>query len=158
MKKWRGLTDDDIDDELQHIAEEQALLSGENYMPEEGDMEELGEEEEALAKMEEHLVFLEEEGRRLVQAELLNIRDIEDNKLSIELQKEAIEAQKARIKKARENAEEKRLVMVDLMQDRKTHEILKDRAFEEFLQEEKADESKQIDQLTSYTYGQRGEG
>lgn len=46
MKKWRGLTDDDIDDELQRIAEEQALLSGDNYMPEEGDMEELGEEEE----------------------------------------------------------------------------------------------------------------
>ncbi len=115
----------------------------------------IAEEEETLEKMEEHLVFLEEEARRLVQAESLNIRDIEDNKLSMELQKEAIERQKGVIQKARQDAEQKRLVMVDLMQERKTHEILKERAFEEFLQQEKADESKQIDQLTSYTYGQK---
>ncbi len=39
--------------------------------------------------------------------------------------------------------------------ERKTHEKLKEKAFEEFLMEEKRQESKEIDQLTSYTYGQR---
>lgn len=41
------------------------------------------------------------------------------------------------------------------MQERKTQEILKEKAFEAFLQEEKAAESKEIDELTSYTHGQK---
>lgn len=52
MKKWRGLSDDDVDDELQRIAEEQALLAGENYMSEEGELEGL-EGEEGLEDLEE---------------------------------------------------------------------------------------------------------
>ncbi len=115
----------------------------------------LMEEEEKLEKLNQRGIFLEDEGRRLVQESSLSIRDIEDNKLSIELNKEAIADQKKAIKRAEEVLEQKRLAMVELMQDRKTHEILKERAFQEFLQEEKAEESKQIDQLTSYTYGQK---
>ena len=115
----------------------------------------LMEEEEKLEQLKRQEVFLEDEARRLVQQESLSIRDIEDNKLSRQLQKEAIVEQKKAIRRAEQVLEEKRLAMVELMQDVKTHEILKERAFQEFLQEEKAEESKQIDQLTSYTYGQR---
>ena len=115
----------------------------------------LMEEEEKLEALKERSLMLEDEGRRLVQADSLSIRDIEDNKLSMELNQEAIGEQKKAIKRAEEFLELKRLAMVELMRDRKTHEILKERAFQEFLQEEKAEESKQIDQLTSYTYGQR---
>ncbi|MBR6316609.1 MAG: flagellar export protein FliJ [Lachnospiraceae bacterium] len=118
----------------------------------------LAEEEEKLEQLKQHAEFLEQEARRLVQQESLSIRDIEDNKLSRELQKEAIAEQKKAIKRAEQVVEEKRLAMVELMQDVKTHEILKDRAFQEFLQEEKAEESKQIDELTSYTYGQKKQG
>ena len=113
------------------------------------------EEEEKLEKLVQRGIFLEDEGRRLVQADSLSIRDIEDNKLSMELNKEAMAEQKKAIKRAEDFLEQKRLAMVELMQDRKTHEILKERAFQEFLQEEKAEESKQIDQLTSYSYGQK---
>lgn len=115
----------------------------------------LMEEEEKLEALKERSLMLEDEGRRLVQADSLSIRDIEDNKLSMELNQEAIGEQKKAIKRAEEFLELKRLAMVELMRERKTHEILKERAFQEFLQEEKAEESKQIDQLTSYTYGQR---
>ena len=115
----------------------------------------LMEEEEKLEALKERSLMLEDEGRRLVQADSLSIRDIEDNKLSMELNQEAIGEQKKAIKRAEEFLELKRLAMVELMRDRKTHEILKQRAFQEFLQEEKAEESKQIDQLTSYTYGQK---
>ena len=115
----------------------------------------LMEEEEKLEALKERSLMLEDEGRRLVQADSLSIRDIEDNKLSMELNQEAIGEQKKAIKRAEEFLELKRLAMVELMRDRKTHEILKERAFQEFLQEEKAEESKQIDQLTSYTYGQK---
>ena len=39
--------------------------------------------------------------------------------------------------------------------ERKTHEALRDKAFEQFLEEEKKNEGKEVDELTSYTYGQR---
>ena len=115
-------------------------------------------EQEKLDKMKQHAIWLEDEARRLVQQDSLSIRDIEDNKLSIDLHKEAMAEQRKAIKRAENVLEQKRLAMVELMQDVKTHDILRERAFQEFLQEEKAEESKQIDQLTSYTYGQKTQG
>ena len=41
------------------------------------------------------------------------------------------------------------------MQERKAHEKLKENAFEAFMKEEQAAESKEIDQLTTYTHGQK---
>ena len=39
--------------------------------------------------------------------------------------------------------------------ERKTHETLKEKAFQQFLEDEKRQEGKETDELTSYTYGQR---
>ena len=104
----------------------------------------------ALLKESEALM---EESRSLRKKEALSIRDIADNKLSRELMQEKLKEQERLIDQAQRNVEAKRRAMTALMQERKTHEILRDRAFEQFLMEEKAEESKQIDQLTSYTYG-----
>ena len=98
---------------------------------------------------------LQEEGRKLRQKESLSIRDIADNSLSVSLMKEKMKRQALVIHRAEQKVEEKRKAMTDLMQERKTQEVLRDKAFEVFLQEEKAEEGKQIDQLTSYTYGQK---
>lgn len=114
---------------------------------------ELAEEQEKLRQMHHHKLLLEEESRELRRKETLSIRDIEDNKLYIELMEDRMRAQELVIQAAQRKVEQKRQVMTELMQERKTHEILKERAFEQFLMEEKAEESKQIDQLTSYTYG-----
>lgn len=114
---------------------------------------ELAEEQEKLRQMHHHKLLLEEESRELRRKETLSIRDIEDNKLYIELMEDRMRAQELVIQAAQRKVEQKRKVMTELMQERKTHEILKERAFEQFLMEEKAEESKQIDQLTSYTYG-----
>ncbi|MBE5882283.1 MAG: flagellar export protein FliJ [Lachnospiraceae bacterium] len=116
---------------------------------------ELLEEQDRLAKMLEHNRELEEESKRLRLRDSLSIRDIKDNRLSVELQKEKMKQQALRIHAAEKKVEQKRKAMVDLMQERKTHELLKEKAFEQFLMDEKAEESKQIDQLTSYTYGQK---
>ena len=116
---------------------------------------ELLEEQDRLAKMLEHNRELEEESKRLRLKDSLSIRDIKDNRLSVELQKEKMKQQALRIHAAEKKVEQKRKAMVDLMQERKTHELLKEKAFEQFLMDEKAEESKQIDQLTSYTYGQK---
>lgn len=114
---------------------------------------ELEEEKEKLAELFRKNDALLEEARELRLKDSLSIRDIEDNKLSTELMKEAMRRQALAVNAAENRLEEKRLAMVQLMQDRKTHEILRQKAFDEFLMEEKAEESKQIDQLTSYTYG-----
>lgn len=45
MKKWRGLSDEDAESELQQIAREQELLKEDTYMPEEGDFSREGIEE-----------------------------------------------------------------------------------------------------------------
>lgn len=116
---------------------------------------ELALEQEKLKEMLAHEALLNEEGRTLLQKETLSIRDIEDNKLSKELHKEAMKEQALAIYHAEQKVEKKRVEMTKLMQERKTHETLKQKAFEEFLMEEKAQESKQIDQLTSYTYGKK---
>ena len=114
---------------------------------------ELLEEQERLSVMLQENAALQEEGRKLRQKE--SIRDIADNSLSVSLMKEKMKRQALAIHRAEQKVEEKRKAMTDLMQERKTQEVLRDKAFEVFLQEEKAEEGKQIDQLTSYTYGQK---
>lgn len=116
---------------------------------------ELSQEQDKLARMLEHNRRLEEESKQLRMKESLSIKEIKDNTLSIELQKEKMKQQALCIHAAEKKVEQKRKVMVDLMQEKKTHELLKEKAFEQFLLDEKAQESKQIDELTSYTYGQK---
>ena len=116
---------------------------------------ELLEEQERLSVMLQENAALQEEGRKLRQKESLSIRDIADNSLSVSLMKEKMKRQALAIHRAEQKGEEKRKAMTDLMQERKTQEVLRDKAFEVFQQEEKAEEGKQIDQLTSYTYGQK---
>ncbi len=115
---------------------------------------ELLDEQDKLTQMLAHNKEIEEESRRLRLRGSLSIKDIKDNTLSAEIQKEKMKLQALRIHAAEKKVEQKREAMVNLMKERKTHEILKEKAFEQFLLDEKADESKQIDQLTSYTYGQ----
>jgi len=114
---------------------------------------ELLEEQEKLKALFEKQKQLEDMGKELLLSNTLSIREIENNKLSKTLLKETMRKQALVIHEAEKNVEKKQQAMIELMQERKTHEVLKQRAFEEFLLEEKAQESKEIDELTSYTYG-----
>ena len=66
-----------------------------------------------------------------------------------------VATQTIRVEKAKENVEAARERMAEAMKERKMHETLREKAFEAFLQEENHAESKAIDELTSYTYGQK---
>lgn len=71
---------------------------------------------------------------------------------SIEIKKlEVIKQQKA-IEKAKKNLEIARTRLNEVMIDRKTHEKLKERAFEEFKIEMADQEKKEIDELVSYKF------
>lgn len=114
----------------------------------------LEKEEEKLLLLHEVLRRYEEEAAALLQGKL-EVHEILTNKEAIMYTQVSIEEQKIRVEDARGLVEEARERLKDVMQERKVHETLKDKAFEEFLMEEKQQESKEIDELTSYVYGQK---
>ena len=86
---------------------------------------------------------------------VLDLRAIEENREAIRCMEVFIVQQQGNVEAAERNLEKVREKLAEVMMERKTHDKLKEKAFEEFLMEEKRQESKEIDQLTSYTYGQR---
>lgn len=114
----------------------------------------LNQEELILAEYRRRKGACEQEAKKLLTGKL-NVRDIEDNKTTLLQLEEKIEMQLERVAKANKKVEKAREKLADVMKERKTHENLKEKAFENFLQEEKREENKVIDELTSYTYGQK---
>lgn len=114
----------------------------------------LNEEEEKLAQLQGRKADYEEEARSFLKKKL-DLQKMRENKEAILRMDEFIELQKEEIQKAEDVAEAAREKLQAAIQERKIHEKLRENAFEAFLLEEKAGESRQIDELTSYTYGQR---
>lgn len=114
----------------------------------------LAAEEDKLLQLRNRKAAYESEAKKLL-TQTLNVRDIMSNNKGLRMIEEEIKAQILQVRTARMNVEKARERLTDVMQERKMHERLKEKAFEEFMQEEKQNESKEIDELTSYTYGQR---
>lgn len=85
----------------------------------------------------------------------LCVQEITDNKAAILRMDEYIEEQKIQVRLAERELDAASERLKAVMQERKMHEKLKEHAFEEFLMDEKKQEGKEVDELTSYTYGQR---
>ena len=66
-----------------------------------------------------------------------------------------IAEQEVRVAEATEKVEAAREQLEEVMKERKTHEKLREKSFEEFKAEINHEESKEVDELTSYTYGQK---
>ena len=122
---------------------------------------ELGQAQRRLMEEEERLEFLRdrkeaylEEGRK-VRLHALSVRKLRDNEYAIARMEEYIEAQSRNVKRAENEVEAARLKLQEIMKERKSHERLREKAFEQFVAEENAKESKEVDELTSYTYGQK---
>lgn len=93
-----------------------------------------------------------EEGRKL-RNEGIDILKIKENEQAIKVTDDLIIGQKERIKVAGRALERARVKLTEAMQERKAQEILKEKAFEAYLEEEKQAEAKEIDELVSYRYG-----
>lgn len=111
----------------------------------------LDEEEDKLNMLYSRLDFYEEEGRRL-RDETLVIRDLIDNEHAISLVKDYIEDQKAQVRLAEARLEDERLKLVEMIKERQTYEKLREKAFEEFLETEKHEESVANDEHNSFVY------
>lgn len=114
----------------------------------------LDREEEKLEMLRARKTAHEERAKELLSGKL-DLQEINDNNVAILRTEEFIEEQKKRVLKAEQLLENAREKLREVMQERKVQESLKEKAFEAFLQEEKRQESKEIDQLTSYKYGQK---
>ena len=114
----------------------------------------LNEEEQKLSGLYGRTEAYEEEARGLLMG-ALHVRDIEDNKNAILMMEQYIVEQKNQVKRAEARVEYAREQLAEVMKERKMHETLREKAFESFLQEENRQEGKAVDELTSYTYGQK---
>ena len=117
----------------------------------------LMEEEEKLKKLIDRKEAYLEEGRKM-RSDALHVDDLRDNRNAVLIMDEMIEAQKVQVALAAREVEAARLRLQEVMQERKMHEKLKEKAFEQYMYEENTAEGKAVDELTSYTYGQRGKG
>lgn len=112
------------------------------------------EEERKLENLNDRKNAYETEGRKL-RKEKLNVMDLRSNTEAISALKEMIVLQETEVQKSKEFLEFKRVQLQNAMQERKTQDKLYENAFQEFMQEENARESKEVDELVSYVYGQR---
>ena len=125
------------------------------YQTEDGDPGKTGVcGEEKLAALQERRTDYERQARQQLLG-TLNCRDMAENKEALLRMDEYIAQQHIQIRKAEEKVEQAREKLAEVMKERKSHETLKDKAFEQFLMDEKKQEGKEVDELTSYTYGQR---
>lgn len=114
----------------------------------------LDEEMAVLEALEARKASYEEEGRRLREEEL-EVRKLNENQYAVDRMDEYIAEQKKNVAKAEKDLERARIKMVEAMQESQIHQKLRERAFEEFKRDLIAQESKEIDELTSFTYGQK---
>lgn len=117
-------------------------------------MARLNEEEARLDAIRSRLFEYEESGRKM-RENLLNIVDMRDNTRALENLKEQIVEQEKQVARAQREVEAARQKLTEAVQERKIQEKLKENKFEEFKRELNAAESKEIDELVSYTYGER---
>ncbi|MCQ2522272.1 MAG: flagellar export protein FliJ [Lachnospiraceae bacterium] len=116
----------------------------------------LTEEEEKLARIMEKRdrIVAEGEKLRIGAVDVLKIKENEHAQRDAEAE---VKAQRLQVTMAERNLEAARIRMQEAMQERKIHEKLRENAFDNFLKEEAEAEAKEIDQLTSYTYGRKAQ-
>lgn len=136
---------------LLHIKEQ---LENQRKMEYAAAQEQVRRQQEKLEQLKRSKEELFEQGRKLRQT-TLDFLAIKENDASLVVMDERICKQENRVESATEDLEEARLALQIALQERKTLEKLREKAYTSFLEEERAAESKEVDELVSYTYGLR---
>ena len=113
----------------------------------------LSQEEEKLDRMFEQKKAYEENYRQQLSGNI-NILQINICKNAIELCKNQIKKQLVEVKVASLNLEAAQKRLGEVMKERKIQEKLREKAYEEFLQELNDQEKKEIDELVSFCFEQ----
>ena len=96
-----------------------------------------------------------QEAEELRNEASLKLQDILDNQYATAQMDSMIVAQLKIVRKQEAEIEKVRIRLTRAIQERKMQETLRDRAFAEYLEEEKQEEAKETDQRTSFTYTKR---
>ncbi len=113
-------------------------------------------EEELKLKQLQDEIYTYENNLREAQKGILDFYEIRRLQEAITVKKEQKEAQKKNIRIAQKNVEIARKKLNDVMIERKTQEILREKALEEYKKELNDEEKKVTDELTSYRYNGNG--
>ena len=106
----------------------------------------LVEEQQKLQAILMRRAGYERQAKELVSGSL-NVRDIRECRQAIEVMKSMQRTQLMNVHAAEKNLELARIELNRVMVERKTHEKLREKAFEEFKQELERAEGKEIDEL-----------
>ncbi|MDD3239282.1 MAG: flagellar export protein FliJ [Lachnospira sp.] len=115
----------------------------------------LSQEEDAMRTLVARMRAYEDELRGTAGGRL-NVFEMKRCKDSIRVIKDQIAQQAIRIKIAERNLDTARESLNTAMQERKIQDKLKEKAFEGFKQELNSSEKKEIDEVVSFNYNDRG--
>lgn len=111
----------------------------------------LMEEQEKLQAILLRRAGYERQAKQLVSG-TLNVQEIRECRHAIDVMKSMQRTQMMNVHAAEKSLEMARIELNKVMVERKTHEKLREKAFEEFKQELERAEGKEIDELVSYNY------
>ena len=109
-------------------------------------------EEEKLGDLINRRAMYVAEGNEL-RKEAVPAIDIIENNNAVNVMDEMIASQRSNVLRAEKQVELERQRLTEAMQERKMHERLREKAWEAFLKEERADEAKINDERSSFVYG-----
>ncbi len=115
----------------------------------------LNEEEEKLQHLKNRKQGYIEEGVRLRNDSILDVRGISENRDAADRMDVIIADQEEVVESCRLALESARLRLTQAIQERRIQERLRERAYEDYLDQERLEEIKESDQRTSFTYGTR---
>ena len=115
------------------------------------EMQKLRTEEERLERIRKEIIYYEnlireQEGKAIDILEWKRCND------ALEYKKNEEKVQIQHVKMAEKNVDIARGRLNKVMVERKTQEVLKEKAFEEFVKELNESEKKEVDELVSFTY------
>lgn len=114
----------------------------------------LNQENEKKQQLQTRLAEYEAQAQQLRQ-EKLDIRAMAENQNAVDVVTDYIKNQEKVILKVTKELDLKRDKLNKAIQERKMHEKLKEKALDAYLEEEKSNEMKTVDELTSYVYGKK---
>lgn len=114
------------------------------------------EEQQKLQEILVRKAGYEKKAKELVSGSI-RVADIRENKRAIDTIKAMMRQQMLAVQVAEKNVEAARMRLNEVMMERKTHEKLREHAFEAFQQELAHEENKVVDELVSYTYHEKEE-
>lgn len=136
---------------MQNILNVKYKLEGQEKIAYANAQAQLRREEEKLRHFKDRRQFYENKMRGKME-EKLDVRALYECNQGIEVMKLAIQEQKKNVEVAQKGVDKAQERLNEAMKERKTYEKLRENAFEEFVKELNAQESKEIDELVSYNY------